>query len=267
MRIRDFSPNFAIPAGGGVVIVPYQALRGNNIANFSVNMTGAANALGAATGLTRIRVLVNGNVFWDVSAAHFIAWTERMTEGRRVYGITSLGFNIPFYDTMAPTVDEGDQFQLPAGNVELQFVFAAGSVVGNLNVAIDRTNVTAIGSHRLYGSAMNIPASTVNASYLFSAAGIVRGVVMNRAGVIQRLLQLGGIEAIKDTGPSFTPALDQIILRDALYSPQILTDPLTHYLGEQYQAPATGTFLRLDTAAGWAGVGNELTLYTQIPTA
>lgn len=265
VRYTDYSPSIAVAAGGGTVVIPYQSLRGSNIVGFTISMTGANNILnsGAATGLTRVRVLVNGNVWWDVAASHLVAFTERFSKANLNLGTTAAAFMLPFYDPIPAEEEQQDTMQLPTGQPEIQLVFATSSV-GFIEVGIIRTTIRAEKTSRLYGSAMNIPASQLNQSYLFNAPGVVRGVVMNRTGLSRAILSLGGVEVFKVTGPQYTPAAETFTVNQQWNCPYAFTDPIAQYLGEQYPAPAEGTNLLLDTGAGWGGVGNELTRYVAL---
>lgn len=266
VRYTDYSPALPIAGGAGTMIIPYQALRGSNVVGFTITMTGAGNILnGAGPGLTRIRVLVNGNVWWDVDAAHFVAFTERFSKSNLNMAAAATFFLLPFFDPIPTTEDEQDQMQLPAGQPEIHLVFGAGSAAGFVEVGIIRTTILPTSTSRLYGSAMNIAASQNNASYLFSAPGILRGYVLNIVGISRAILSLGGIEAHKFTGPAYTPTAQTAIPSQQWYCPYAFVNPVAFSLGEQYPAPAEGTQLLVDTSAAWAGVGNELTRFVAIP--
>jgi hypothetical protein len=267
VRFTDYSPAIPIAGGAGVTVIPYQALRGSNVVAFTISMTATGNVLNATNGLSRLRVLVNGNVWWDCAANHLVAFTERFSKSNINLGTTAAAFMIPFFDPIPEREDEQDVMQLPAGQPEIQLTFGSASTAGFIEVGIIRTTIRPQSTSRLYGQAMNIAASQLNASYLFSAPGVMRGVVMNRTGVSRAILSLGGVEVLKFTGPQYTPAAETAVVSQQWYSPVAFTDPIAFYLGEQYPAPAEGTNLLLDTGNAWGGVGNEMTRYVAIPYA
>lgn len=267
-RFTDYSVATAIPGGAGTVIVPSQFLRGTKVIGFHVILTGAANALGANLGLTRIRALVNGETWHDFGAAALIALTERASAANINLGVTSLDFLIPFFDPFQPTEEEQDTSQMPAGACELQFDFGANSVAGNMIIGITRTTIEPQTGMQIIGRQMNIAASQVNAPYPFSQQGTLRAFCMNRVGLIKMQMFAGGIEIFKATGPSFTPACETFNALQRWSDPHAFVDPICQYVGADYSLPNDGgTYLLMDSAAGWIGVSNQLTLIMSRPLA
>lgn len=259
-RYVDYSPTQAVQGGASTLTIPYQALRGNNVIGFIVNWSNPANTFD--TVVDRVRLLINGDVWWDVGPDALREFIRTMARPKDINYGTTRGFILPFFDFLAPTRDEQDMAQLPRGNPEIQIQFNANMLADQVNVGIMQTTIEPALTTRLYGQAMNIPANQVNQSYLFSAAGVLRAAIWPMTGVAREVLTLGGIEVIKLTGDGFTPSLDLISLYELWETGQVNAEPHVYILGEEYGAPAEGTSLLLDTGAAWGGVGNEMTLYT-----
>lgn len=220
--------------------------------------------------LTRIRVNANGTPIINLLPNQLRAYLEAFTRSNFALATTATRWTIPFFMPDADNMAEADLCQFPRRSAcEVILSIGTGSAAGSLYFGWTESNVEPVVSPSLVSSVMNIATGQALAKYNFQSEGIVRGLALPTAGV-QRLKIVVAGETVKESaGPDFlaTTTGDMNIEQEALEGVGVtVTDPIFSKITTEKQAPLNSSFIELEThASNWAGVSNELAIYSLHP--
>lgn len=257
----------AITGAGAVqtVIFPPNEIESAGIVMVQVLWTGANNAL-TANKVNRFRIRASGQTIVDVSIPFLFAYLQRFNKANfpDLTGDQCLTF--PFFLPDAPSEEQADICQFPTGSqMQVEVEFGTAAVAGVALCQFIQSDVVPIYTPRLYAFPLNFPAATRNQKYSFSDSGVVRGVILDQAGIDRAQLTISGRNAFEAPGRQFaaltwpTGGLER---KEMPYNGTTTATPamITSSLG--IPAAYGSSYLTLDTGAGWAGATNELGLYT-----
>jgi hypothetical protein len=232
---------------------------------YHVEMTGAGNDLGA---LTRIRVLFNGQPFIDMTPVQLIAYFNTFGRGVPLLAATDTRFTIPLclLDAFGPDAQDVSQFPV-GGQVQIDLVTDASTADGTAFISWTETNIAPQVFPRILASQMNVAASVALGRFAFGDPGNVRGLFLPHVGLQRFRAVIGGRQVVN------APSLDYlgVATGDGLAELSRLwgagQDPTVPFIPITINEPApiTGSFVELQTGAGWAGVANELCIYSISP--
>lgn len=239
---------------------------GNKVVAYHFSMTGAGGVVGG-TGLTRIRVKNNGQAIWDVATAHLEAFIERMSDSNfALTDGTSVRFTLPFYRLDYPdgAEDAADRWQFPRnGNPTIELVYGAAGA-GTVEIGYTQTDVDGTDVPMLYGSQMNIPASSTNGFFPIGKGDeTLWGFSINTLGLSRLQLVVNGEDIIKCDAALANGSLIRELQQ--LNNGATNVNPLFIKLyGNTAPRPGESN-IYADTIGTWAGATNEMTLYTTKP--
>ena len=236
---------------------------------YHIVMQGADNDL---TAIDRIRVFANGSPIVNVSVDQLLAYWQSFSVGAAIkYPTSSRVITVPFCLLDAPQPELQDVSQFPdRSSVQLQLVTNATTSAGVAWIGWTQTDIEPVVFPRLLGSTMNIAASVNNARFNFQENGVVRGLWMPSAGISRARLVLGNEQWSLASGAQYNALAnlgDLFFEMESLYGNGVgsagtpLTTSAFHRMTGRVAAPVNGSFVELDTGAGWAGVSNELCTY------
>jgi hypothetical protein len=214
---------------------------------------GAANQVG---NLTRIRVKANSQTIWDFNpSSHYRTFIERMSRSNVAIASGATRLTLPFY-LLDAKGDDRYTSQFPKNAIPtIEVVTNASFITGTAVISWDRTDMKPSLFPKLLGITLNAGASLTNYTYPISTDGEVRGFSINTTGLNRAKLVLDDVVRWQADGTN-------ILECDQMESPQTITDPLFKKLHGTQPAPPGRSYFNLDTAGGWAGVGNEAMLWT-----
>jgi len=254
-------------AGKTIAATSVQTLRfnqsdipGPGVVGYQLVMSGANNDLGA---ITRIRVRSNGVPFIDVTPTQLIAYCNTFSRDRMLLTTAAQRFTIPLWNLDAPTPDGQDVCQFPVeGAPEVEITTDNSTSAGTILCGYTFTDVPAEASPLLVASPMTIAASTVNSRYAFAENGLVRGVYVPHTGLERLQVYLGGELALHGAGPAWAAGTYGDMLAEFMRVDGAGQTPAVPFQRIDIgKAAPPGSYVALDTAAGWAGVANEMVLY------
>lgn len=243
---------------------------------------GLAN-VGAGTGwnwgnVTRATWKANAQTIIDCTPAFWQALTQRMSPSNQSYPTNSsvMSFWLNLLD--APTDNEADICQFPAGaNAQFEIQFnGTPTGAGNVIVGFTETNVRPIYSPKFCAQAMNIPASTAVQSFPLAEPGEVRGFVINPVGVDRAKLVFNGVQWLHIAGAQ-NGAVPADLLSDmqGIYEQSsgpagtnsLITNPRAWKTPYGQNASSGKSYIEMGTGPSWAGIANEIALWTIEPNS
>jgi hypothetical protein len=264
MRFSDFNASAKVTAANATVTFSGTDIPANGVIAYHFQLTGAGMTFGD---ITRFRIKSQGTTVFDVDNAHLTAWIQRYSDVNRLMvaadTVWSMWLNLPDLENE----DVADQSQMPRGGaptIELQIGAggAAGTVLCGYTVTDQAPKLYPV----FYGSALQFPAGpSANSRYGFSEPGGVKGFGLNTTGLTRAKFVQGGVQRMQGDGV-FIGSFQDWEQGVASLNP-IFNDIGGRTLGGLMPAPANSSYIELDLAAGWAGVGNELSLYAFRPQA
>lgn len=263
-RFSRFNGNLkAFTAGVAQTIVfPAAEIESTGVVNFQVAWTGANPA---ASIINRVRVRSSGTTLIDLPYTAFQAWQQRFFKSNTADVSADQILNIPFFLPDAPTIEDADRCQFPLGaQAQVELDILAAVAAGSATIGWTQTDVAPQYFPRCYSQPMNIPASARNGKYSFSESGIIRGLIFPMVGVERAIATISGRNAFDLPGRSYSGlTFPRSILedKDAAYTTEVVTTPRCLSVDLGIPAAFGSSFMTLDTAAGWAGVLNELAIY------
>jgi len=241
----------------------------DRVVAYHVTLQGTDNDF---TALDRIRVFANGSPIVNISPEQLKAYWQSFAVGSAIkYADAARVLTIPFCLLDAPQPELQDVSQFPdRSSVQIQLVFNATTSAGQAWIGWTQTDIAPVVFPRLLGSTMNIPASASNSRFNFQENGVVRGLWLPNAGISRARLVLGNEQWSLASGVQYqglATAGDMFYEMESLYGNGVASSgtPLLtsafHRLTGRVAAPVNGSFVELDTGAGWAGVANEICTY------
>ena len=244
---------------------------GDRVIGYHVVFEGAGNTL---ADVDRIRLSANGSNIINITPAQLIAFWQAFNPMVKL-PTTATSFTIPLYLPDAPQPDLQDISQFPANSqVQLEIVTLNTTAAGSAYVGWTETDVDPVFFPRLLASAMNIPASVALQRFNIQENGIMRGIFLDQTGIDRAKVALGNEEFILAPGEEFQgfAAVGNMLFEsETLYGngPSSAGTPLTtaafQRLTAGIPAPVDGSFVELQTGAGWGGVANEVVTYAIAP--
>ncbi len=225
------------------------------------------------TDVDRLIVKANNQPIIDVTGLQLRAWLNRYAP-RGSFGsiaLTDTSFTLPLFNMAEENEILQDRYQFLAGagcQVELQL--GAGTVAGEIHLGWTKTDVDPAAFIALVGQPMNVAAAINNAKVPFNTRGAFQGFGIPTTGLERVRLVVDGVQLMHGTGPSYAaaaPPVSRGLYREfqSLQAGANLSEPWIHDVGFPDAAPNGSSYLELATAAGWAGVTNEMLLYTISP--
>lgn len=214
----------------------------------------------------RVRVRAAGQVIVELTLAQLLAYQAAFSKSNQSNATTGNILYIPLNLLDAPVNDARDKCQFPPGaEAQVEVVLLATAVTGTMVIGWQISNQKPEWFPRIVSSQGNIPASSLNAKFLFSESGIVRAISMPILGVQRAELQVSGQRAWNLPGPNFQALAYGDILSEKdtpeYASPGALTQRF-HAIDLMLPAANGSSNLILDTGAAWVGVLNEFALYS-----
>lgn len=228
---------------------------------FHVGFTGANNDVDA---LTRIRVKANGETIVDVDENFLQAFVDRFTPSNANMANARAALTIPLW---VPNADR-DKRELcgwPIGaECQIELTTDNSTSAGIAVLAFTRSTVRPVVYPTLIGTPLNIAASQTNATYSFTKRGQVQGIAINTVGLDRAKIVLDGQEVLLLPGANYLGAATGDLWRESQHysNGENQTDPVWVEMGQGLRAPSGSSYVELSTGAGWAGVANELCVWT-----
>lgn len=260
--------------------------------------------------LTRIRVKANGVSIYDLSPAMLRAFIRRFSKSNyptplaaipnsNVIGTASISttsqagtsrqrFTIPFclLDAMSDGERDATQFP-PDSQVTIELQWGASGAAGSLFCGWTQTDQPAQFYPKLYGSQMNIAASTANGRYNLQDDGLIRAVGVNTVGLERLKVVLAGEQIFHGQGiqvagtatgdliseseqldNGYSEISDALTTTPATGSLNLVTadvvDPLFVKIDGPQAVPGA-SYVELQTGAAWVGAANEVTIHSRVP--
>lgn len=226
--------------------------------------------------LDRIRLSANGSNIVNITPLQLRAFWQSYSGGRYKLAADAVNFTIPLLLLDSPTPDSQDISQFPIrSQVQLELVFTTGvAETATVFIGWTETSVAPQVFPRILASAMNIGASVSLQRFNFQENGIIRGIGMPHTGIDRAKIALGNEEFTFVPSEEFVglaAAGDMLFEVESLYGngPGSAGTPLTtdaiSRITAGISAPVDGSFIELQTGAGWAGVANEAVIYAVAP--
>lgn len=267
-RRKDFSASTKTIAVGvaQTIVWTNSDIPSERVVAYAIGLTGG-NTL---ADVTRIRCMANGADIVNITPAQLRAHWQAFSWGTYTPALTDTGFVLPLAMIDQPTPDQADVCQFPIrSQVEINVVLAATAVAGAAYAAWVETTMAPGLFPRMLGQSMNIPASTPLQRFNFQENGVIRGLTLPHVGV-QRLKFVVSREEIENiSGPDFlgVATYDLALATETLTwnaTNKTLTSPVCHRVTIGLPAALDGSYIELQTGAGWAGAGNELATYAVV---
>lgn len=227
-----------------------------------------AISAGTIADINRVRVKAGGSNVVDIRRDHLQAFQQRFYRSNLPDATAGKLLTIPLNFPHAPTEDEQDLCQFPLGaSAQVEIEFAATIVAGAAIIGYEMSDVDPLWTPRLYGSQMNIPASSTNAKYAFAESGIIAATVCSQTGISKSTLSVSSRNAMELPGPVYSGlALGNLIDASQFDSDGNTSKTILARACHLGIAAAQGSSqLMLDTSAAWPGVTEELTLWAIAP--
>lgn len=225
----------------------------SGIVGLHFSLTGAGNTL---TNISRLRLKADGiGAFVDLPPAFLRAFAQRMALSNVAIGAAAAVFSIWLSLPDFPNEEEADKSQWPgrrAFTAEIQF--GAGAGAGTALLAYTTSDVKPTWYPALYSNPMNFAASQNNQRFAMTEDGEIRALGINTTG-LSKVVAFAGKDMVID-GVDGTSLIEM----DAWNNAATLTDPIIKELVPARVNGGLG-YVLLDTAAAWAGTGNELFVY------
>lgn len=259
-RVIDQNASTKVTAASTTVTFTAADIPANGVVAYIARFTGAGMTVGD---LTRIRVKSGGQTIYDMDFAHYQAFIQRLSQSHYTPVAADTSMLIPFWLPDLENEDQQDLCQMPFGQPPtVELVIGAGGAAGTVQLGYIVSNV----QPKLYaialGSQMNIPASVNQARFPFVEPGLVIGLQLPTVGLTRFQAVLNGAKRIEIEGTEmlfFSQRWNQVSSATGITSPAY-----TKIVGPQ-SAPAGNSGVVLDTAAGFAGVANELLVHALRP--
>jgi hypothetical protein len=258
--VYDYNSAGKVIANATAAVYSYGAseIAGDGVASYIVTLTGTNDDYGSI-GAGHISVKAGGQPIVAVLPAHLTAFIQRMSTSKWAMAAADTGFQIPLY-----TLDAKGEERYACG-------FPNG-MSPTLEIPVDGTGSagTMTAGWRLYegqfpfyplllGSALNWTASTTNNRFPITQGGLLRGFSINTTGLDRLRLVIGGKQLFNLSGP-------QLVQSQAMEGGDGgSTNEMFFKIDELLPITAGNSFAEGDVAAGWAGVANQITLYSYVP--
>lgn len=229
---------------------------------FHLSLQPVANDL---TDIDRVRVRAAGQVILEATVDQLRAFQQRFARNNLADPTSGNVLTIPLNLLDGPTQEARDQCQFPAGaEAQVEVVTLNTTAAGTAVLSWDVTKQEPRFFQRLISQSGNMPASTPNAKFTFSESGIVRGIIFATAGVARAELTISGQRAWNLPGPQFQALAygDLLTAKDAMEDGNTATTSRCHSVDLNLPAASGVSNLVLDTGVGWAGVTNEVCVYS-----
>lgn len=269
VRRHDFNGNQKAITGGVTDTLTWTAseIASERVVQHIVALTGGST-LGD---LSRIRVSANGQDLFNFTPAQLRAYWQAFTWGQVLPALTDTAFSIPYAMLDAATADAADICQFPAlSQVQIDLTFAATAVAGSAIMGWTETTIEPQLYPRILSSSMNIGASVALQRFPFQETGIIRGLAVPTVGVQRLRYVLRNEEYLQLPGPNFLGGAWGSLLNeaDAIYYTGVtagLQSPWFSRINANREASVNGSYVELQTGAGWGGTTNEITVYAIVP--
>lgn len=233
-------------------------IAGDGTASYILNFTGVGNDYGSTV---RTRIKASGSTIWDVAQAHLTAFVQRMSTSKFAYAGADTDYQLAMYTLDSKDVN-GERYaagfpngQSPTVEVDTDGTGAAGTLTCGWRLYEGQFPFYSM----LLGSQTNIPAATTNGRVPLTQPGLLRGFSINTVGLGRLRLVVNGKQLINLSGPQL---IQSELMEGGDGAGQ---NPIFIKIDQMLPITAGNSFFELDTLAGWAGVANEVTVYTYVP--
>jgi hypothetical protein len=255
--------NFALQTAttGANVTFTQSNIPGPGVAMYHIEIVQGGGSALTTGNITRIRVKASGRPIVDITYTQLRSFLERISRANFAPGAAILRFTIPLCLFDADNDEQKFACQFPPGEtpqLEIQLGAFAAVAGDGIRVTWTGTNQPANYSPMLIGVPLNFPASVPNQRYPITHPGLIRTVLLNTTGLDRARLTLAGQD-------HFNLSNAGLLEVDQLENPETITNPLAWTLFPAVPAPVGNSYLEADTAAAWAGVANEMVLWSFVP--
>jgi hypothetical protein len=233
---------------------------GTGVSKYHISLTTTSGTTNDFSTISRSRIKAAGQTIWDVASAHLQAIYQ--SQGRSnlapVAGSTSY--------TLAMTKQnygDNDALQYLGGFPKglaptVEVVNSGAGGAGTMTIGWTQSDQPFQFFPKLLGSQLNIPASVNNARFPITQDGLIAGFSINTVGLNRIRVKLSGVEIMNISGAQF-------LASQQIDNTVVVTDP--YFMRLEFPTGALGgdSFFELDTANTWAGVSNEVTIYSILP--
>lgn len=235
---------------------------GTGVAKYSLNMTTASGTTNDFSTILRARLKAGGQTFWDVASAHLQAYTQALGRANVAPVAGSTSFTLAM---TKPNYGDNDAIQYVGGFPKglaptIEIVNSGAGGLGAMFAGWTQSDQPFQFFPKLLGSQMNIPASVSNARYPITQDGLIAGFSINTTGLLRLRMKLSGVEVMNISGA-------QLLAQQQYDNTTVVTNPYFFRLEFPMGALGGDSFFELDTDNTWAGVSNEITIYSILPNS
>ena len=232
-------------------------IAGDGSAAYYCTLTGTNDDYGS---VSRFRVKAGGQLIVDVANAHLTAFIQRMSTSKWAMAAADTGFSVPLYTLDAKGIEERYACGFPIGqSPTCELVLDGTGAAGTALLGWRLYEGTPAFYPLLLGSQLNIAASSTNARFPITQGGLLRGFSIATTGLDRCRLVINGKQLFNMPGTQ----LQQAQAMEGQDGGS--TNQLFFKVAEMVPITAGNSFVEIDTAAGWGGVTNEITLYSYVP--
>lgn len=235
---------------------------GTGVSKYHLSLTTTSGTTNDFSTIVRSRIKAAGQTIWDVASAHLQAITQSMGRSNLAPVAGSTSWTLPM-----TKINYGDNDALqylggfPKGLAPtIEVVNSGAGGPGTLTAGWTQSDQPFQFFPKLLGSQLNIPASVTNARFPITQDGLIAGFSINTTGLDRIRVKLSGVEIMNISGAQFlaTQQIDNTV---------VVTNP--YFIKLEFPMGALGgdSFFELDTNSSWAGVSNEVTIYSILPNS
>lgn len=232
-------------------------IAGDGVAAYTLSLTGTNDDYGS---ISRTRVKAGGQLLVDVASAHLTAFIQRMSTSKWAMAATDTAYTVALYTLDAKGLNERYACGFPIGQSPTVEVVVDGTgAAGTLQCGWRLYEGTPAFYPLLLGSQMQIAASATNARYSLTQGGLLRGFSISTTSLDRLRLVINGKQLFNLSGAQ----LQQCQAMEGQDGGS--TNELFFKIAQMLPITAGNSFVEIDTAAGWGGVTEEITIYSYVP--
>jgi hypothetical protein len=264
MIFRSYNAGAKPVAGSaiGTTVFNSSDIPGTGVAKYHINMTTTSGNTLQYSVLTRIRIKAASQTIWDVDPTHLKAVYQRLGRSNLAPAATDTSFTLHM-----GKINYGDNDALqylggfPKGLAPtLEVVNDGTQGPGTMLAGWTQSDQPFQFFSKVLSSQLNIPASVLNARFPITQDGLIAGFSINTTGLDRVRVKLSGIEVLNISGA-------QLLATQQLDNTEVVTNPI--FIALEFPTGALGgdSFFELDTNGSWAGVSNQVTIYSILPNS
>lgn len=238
-------------------------LESNGVVGYVAVFDGATNAF---DDVARIRVKSNGVSVWDVDAAHYASYLQRISFSNYAPAAADQFVYIPLNILDAATDRLADTCQFPANTQATVELSMKNTVVaGSAFVGWVKTAVEPLWYSRFFSSPLNVAGPVTTYTFPFAEQGLIDAFTLNTVGLVKAELWLSGQLVLNLPGAAFGAAIgDMFRALQIPYNATTLTNPICQKVNLGLPAQAGNSKLVVSATAGWLAT-NEFGVHSIVP--